>query len=175
MKKKMIIILAVIFCFLNIMAQDNPESYKDDFVYYYDKMNKHQSLVANNDVESLIGRITNEDKNAVYELVELLQGEYLQSLNTYIEEIKKVNPKTIKMKFLHSEFVEAYQALYLSFDAAKDLDVEQLKKSETEIDVDVPAEYHRFLFGLQVFSIKMNTYDALRNELMFLVQIESKE
>ncbi len=56
--------------------------------------------------------------------------------------------------------------------AISKIDKEALKAAENSIDIEVPDEYNEFIFGINVFTIKMNTYSALNRELSFLVQFE---
>lgn len=145
---------------------------KADLESYAQEMEKYQDLVSNPTLEDLLERISQEDSQALYELIDYLQGDYLNSLEEYLKAIVKIKPSTVKVKFLHTQFIESYDALYLALSAISRIDKEALKAAENSIDIDVPDEYNEFIFGINVFTIKMNTYSALNRELSFLVQFE---
>ncbi len=145
---------------------------KADLESYAQEMEKYQDLVSNPTLEDLLERISQEDSQALYELIDYLQGDYLNSLEEYLKAIVKIKPSTVKVKFLHTQFIESYDALYLALSAISRIDKEALKAAENSIDIEVPDEYNEFIFGINVFTIKMNTYSALNRELSFLVQFE---
>lgn len=166
---KKIFIISVIFIVSSLLWG---QSLKADLESYAEQMEEYQNLVSNPSLESLLERISQEDSEALYELIDYLQGNYLNSLEQYLKAIVKIKPATVKVKFLHTQFIESYDALYLALSAISRIDKETLKAAESSIDIDVPDEYNEFIFGINVFSIKMNTYSALNRELSFLVQFE---
>lgn len=168
MFKKSFIIIILISAVIALFGQ----GLKADFRSYAEQMERYQDLVSNPTLESLLERISNDDAEALYEMIEFLQGDYLNSLNSYLEAIIPISPKTVKVKFLHSEFLEAYDALYRALSALSKIDSAVLRAAEEDFDAEVPDEYNEFIFGLNLFSIKMNTYSALNHELSFLVQFE---
>lgn len=168
MFKKPFIIIILISAVIALFGQ----GLKADLQSYAEQMERYQDLVSNPTLESLLERISNDDAEALYEMIEFLQGDYLNSLNSYLEAIIPISPKTVKVKFLHSEFLEAYDALYRALSALSKIDSAVLRAAEEDLDAEVPDEYNEFIFGLNLFSIKMNTYSALNHELSFLVQFE---
>jgi len=168
MFKKSFIIIILISAVIALFGQ----GLKADLQSYAEQMERYQDLVSNPTLESLLERISNDDTEALYEMIEFLQGDYLNSLNSYLEAIIPISPKTVKVKFLHSEFLEAYDALYRALSALSKIDSAVLRAAEEDFDAEVPDEYNDFIFGLNLFSIKMNTYSALNHELSFLVQFE---
>jgi len=145
---------------------------KADLESYAQQMEQYQDLVSNPTIEDLLDRISQEDSEALYEMIDYLQGDYLDSLDQYLQSIKSINPTTIKVKFLHTQFIESYDALYLALSAVSRIDKEALKAAESDVEAELPPEYNEFIFGINVFSIKMNTYSALNRELTFLAQFE---
>ncbi len=145
---------------------------KADLENYAQQMEKYQDLVSNPTLESLLERISQDESEAFYELVDYLQGDYLNSLQQYLDSIVKIKPTTIKVKFLHTQFIESYDALFRALSAASKINKDALRAVESVLDAEVPDEYNEFIFGINVFSIKMNTYNALNRELSFLVQFE---
>lgn len=168
MFKKSFIIIILISAVIALFGQ----GLKADLQSYAEQMERHQNLVSNPTLEGLLERISDDDAEALYEMIEFLQGDYLNSLSNYLEAIIPISPKTVKVKFLHSEFLEAYDALYRALSALSRIDSAVLRAAEDDLDAEVPEEYNDFIFGLNLFSIKMNTYSALNHELSFLVQFE---
>ena len=145
---------------------------KADLESYASQMEQYQDLVSNPTLEGLLERVSQEDSDAFYELIDYLQGDYLTSLEQYLQAIVLIKPTTVKVKFLHAQFLESYDALFRALSAASKIDKAALKASENDIDAEVPDEYNDFIFGINLFSIKMNTYNALNRELSFLMQFE---
>ncbi len=167
LKKTLITSLLLIFVVLSW-----GQSIKADLESYAQEMEKHQNLVSNPTLEDLLERISQEEADALYELIDYLQGDYLNSLEKYLKAIVQIKPTTVKVKFLHTQFIESYDALFLALTAISRIDKEALKAAENSIDIEVPEEYNEFIFGINVFTIKMNTYSALNRELSFLAQFE---
>jgi hypothetical protein len=145
---------------------------KTDLENYANQMEQYQYLVSNPTLESLLDRISQDESEAFYELVDYLQGDYLTKLQEYLQAIVLIKPTTIKVKFLHTEFIESYDALYRALSSASKIDKSALKAVESDLEAEVPDEYNEFVFGINIFSIKMNTYSALNKELSFLAQFE---
>ncbi|MFA7056021.1 MAG: hypothetical protein WC155_00490 [Candidatus Cloacimonadales bacterium] len=168
MLKKSFIIIILITAVMALFGQ----GLKADLQSYAKQMEAHQDLVSNPTLESLLDRISNDDTEALYELIEFLQGDYLNSLQSYLQAIIPISPKTVKVKFLHSEFLESYDALYRALSALSKIDKSVLRAAEDNLEAEVPEEYNDFVFGINLFSVKMNTYNALNRELSFLMQFE---
>ncbi|OQY38817.1 MAG: hypothetical protein B6226_03080 [Candidatus Cloacimonetes bacterium 4572_65] len=166
--KKILIITLLLMSLLFVWG----EGLKADLDIYAGEMEQHQGLVSDATLESLLERVASEDTEAFYELIEFLQGDYLDSLKSYLQAISVINPSTIEVKFLHKEFVEAYDALYTALTSARDLDIATLQEARNSLEAELPEEYNTFIFGITLFTIKMNTYSALNNELAFIVQFE---
>lgn len=145
---------------------------KADLKNYAKQMEQYQDLVSNPTLEALLERISQDETDALYELIDYLQGDYLASLQEYLQAIMVIKPTTIKVKFFHTQFIESYDALYRALSAVSKVDKEALRAVENDSDAEVPADYDAFIFGINLFSIKMNTYNALNRELSFLVQFE---
>ncbi len=167
LKKLSSLIIILVFSSL-VWAQ----GIKADLETYAQEMGQYQDLVSNPTLEGLLERISQDESDAFYELVDYLQGDYLNSLEQYLQAIIKIKPTTIKVKFLHTQFIESYDALFRALTAASKINKDALRAVETDIDAEVPDEYNEFIFGINLFSIKMNTYNALNRELSFLVQFE---
>lgn len=168
MLKKISIAIVVLIMSSIVWAQ----GIKADLETYAEQMEQFQDLVTNPTLESLLERISQDESEAFYELVDYLQGDYLKSLEEYIKEIIKIKPTTVKVKFLHTEFIESYDALYRALLSASRINKDALRAVENDLDAEVPDEYNDFIFGINLFSIKMNTYSALNRELSFLAQFE---
>lgn len=145
---------------------------KADLESYAEQMEQYQNLVSNPTLEDLLERVSQEDSEALYELIDYLQGDYLNSLEQYLQAIVVIKPTTVKVKFLHTQFLESYDALYRALSAVSKIDKSALRAIENDIDAEAPDEYNEFIFGINLFSIKMNTYNALNRELSFLMQFE---
>ncbi|MBI9030670.1 hypothetical protein JEZ13_01515 [bacterium] len=169
---KKVILTSAIFIICSVMWGQGIYA---DLQSYAQEMEKYQDLVSNPTIEDLLERITQEDSEALYEMIDYLQGDYLSSLEQYLQAIMKIKPTTIKVKFLHTQFIESYDALYIALSAISRIDKNALKAAESSIDAELPDEYNEFIFGINLFSIKMNTYSALNRELSFLAQFEIPE
>lgn len=167
LKKISLLILVLVFSTI-VWAQ----GIKTDLENYANQMEQYQYLVSNPTLESLLDRISQDESEAFYELVDYLQGDYLGQLEEYLQAIVLIKPTTIKVKFLHTEFIESYDALYRALSSASKIDKSALKAVESDLEAEVPDEYNEFVFGINIFSIKMNTYSALNKELSFLAQFE---
>lgn len=168
MLKKVSLVISLLVLSSLVWAQ----GIKSDLETYAQQMEQYQDLVSNPTLEDLLDRISQDESEAFYELVDYLQGDYLNSLQEYLQAIIKIKPGTIKVKFLHTQFIESYDALYRALSAASKINKDALKAVETDLEAQVPDEYNEFIFGINLFSIKMNTYNALNRELSFLAQFE---
>lgn len=164
--------ISLICVFMIVVTVLLGQGLRADLESYAQQMEQYQDLVSNPTLEDLLERISQEDSEALYELIDYLQGDYLNSLESYLKAIVKIKPSTVKVIFLHTQFIESYDALFLALSAISKIDKEALKAAENSIDIEVPDEYNEFIFGINVFTIKMNTYSALNRELSFLVQFE---
>ncbi len=162
--KKIIIVLLITFLTTSVFAV----TIKEDILNYKKAVEKHQDLIENTELEGLLRRIDNSDSQALFELIEHLQGGYLDSMEEYLQQMALIDGETIEIKFLHKEFIEANSALYNGLRAAKELDAEALKAASTNPEAEIQSEYEEFLFGYQLFKLKMETYYALNQELTFI-------
>ena len=167
MKKIILIIPVLIMCSFLFGGK-----LKSDLESYANLMSAQQHLVEDKNIDNLLDKIAKDDAEAFYDLIEFLQGNYTTSLQSYLTEIKKINPTTIDVKFLHKKFVEAYTALYKGLTAARNLDIATLQAAQSDFDAELPGEYNEFQLGMQIFTIKMKTYAVLSQELFFLASLE---